>query len=71
MLNRVIATSHRSRGVVALLALGLCAYGIAVAVALPIDVLPDLNRPTVTIMTEAHGMVPEDVERLVTRPIEP
>ena len=69
-LNRIIATSLRARGTMALLALAVCGYGIAVALSLPIDVLPDLNRPTVTILTEAHGMVPEDVERLVTRPIE-
>jgi CzcA family heavy metal efflux pump len=69
-LNRLIASSLRGRGTIMLLALAVCAYGIAVAVSLPIDVLPDLNRPTVTIMTESHGMVPEDVERLVTRPIE-
>ncbi|MFI5403298.1 MAG: efflux RND transporter permease subunit, partial [Planctomycetota bacterium] len=69
-LNRIIASSLRGRGTILLLAIALCAYGVAVAVSLPIDVLPDLNRPTVTIMTEAHGMVPEDVERLVTRPIE-
>jgi CzcA family heavy metal efflux pump len=69
-LNRIIASSLRGRGTILLLALAVCAYGIAVAVSLPIDVLPDLNRPTVTVLTESHGMVPEDVERLVTRPIE-
>ncbi len=69
-LNRVIASSLRGRGTILLLAVALCGYGILVAVSLPVDVLPDLNRPTVTILTEAHGMVPEDVERLVTRPIE-
>lgn len=69
-LNRVIASSLRGRGTILLLAIAICAYGTLVAVSLPVDVLPDLNRPTVTILTEAHGMVPEDVERLVTRPIE-
>ncbi|MHC4449870.1 MAG: efflux RND transporter permease subunit, partial [Planctomycetota bacterium] len=45
-------------------------WGTLVAVKLPIDVLPDLNRPTVTIMTEAHGLVPQAVEQLITRHIE-
>jgi CzcA family heavy metal efflux pump len=69
-LNRIIAGSLRGRRTVAAVALGVSVYGALVARSLPVDVLPDLNRPTVTILTEAHGMVPEDVERLVTRPVE-
>ncbi len=69
-LRRIIAGSLRGRRTVALLALAIAVYGGVMAVSLPIDVLPDLNRPTVTVLTEAHGLVPEDVERLITRPIE-
>ena len=69
-LNRVIAGSLRGRRTVAALALAIATYGIWTALTLPVDVLPDLNRPTVTVMTEAHGLVPEDVERLVTRVVE-
>ncbi|MHC4954320.1 MAG: efflux RND transporter permease subunit [Planctomycetota bacterium] len=70
MLNRLIAFSLRNRVVVVVAALAVAFYGTFVATSLPIDVLPDLNRPTVTILTEAHGLVPEDVEQLVTRYIE-
>ncbi len=62
MLNRMISFALRNRLLVALLALGVAVYGTVVSVALPIDVLPDLNRPTVTILTEAHGLVPEDIQ---------
>ncbi len=70
MLNRIIAASLRHRVIVLVAALVVGAYGLFVATKMPIDVLPDLNRPVVTILTDAHGMTPEDVERLVTWPIE-
>ena len=70
MLNQIIAFSLRRRALVAFAAIAIAVYGAVVASRLPIDVLPDLNRPTVTILTESHGLVPEDIERLVTWPIE-
>jgi len=70
MLNRLIAFSLRSRLFVAVAAIAVAAYGTWAATTLPIDVLPDLNRPTVTILTEAHGLVPLDVEQQVTRYVE-
>lgn len=69
-LDRVIAGSLRARTAVAALALVVAVVGTLVALGLPVDVLPDLDRPRVTIMAEAHGLVAEEVERLVTRPIE-
>jgi CzcA family heavy metal efflux pump len=70
MLNRIIAASLRNRIFVAVAALAVAAYGTSIALELPVDVLPDLNRPTVTIMAEAHGLVPEVIEQLVTRHLE-
>jgi len=70
MLTRLIALSLKNRAFVAVAALIVAFYGSFVAAGLPVDVLPDLNRPTVTILTESHGLVPEDVEQLVTRYIE-
>ncbi len=70
MLDAIIAWSLRRRWLIAGLAIAVAAAGTWAGAQLPIDVLPDLNRPTVTIMTEAHGLVPVDIERLVTRHIE-
>ncbi len=70
MLNRLIAFSLGNRLLVLLLALAIAVLGTITAIRLPVDVLPDLNRPTVTILTEAHGLVPQDVEQLVSRPVE-
>ncbi|MHC4946174.1 MAG: efflux RND transporter permease subunit, partial [Planctomycetota bacterium] len=70
MLNWIISFSLRNRLFVLIAALLVSLYGAYLATTMPIDVLPDLNRPTVTVMTEAHSMVPEDVERLITLPLE-
>ena len=59
---------HRLPALAAALALML--YGAFTLTQTPVDVFPDLNRPTVTLITEAGGMAPEEIEQLVTVPLE-
>lgn len=70
MLNSIITFSLNNRLIVLIGSLILTLAGLFVASEMEVDVFPDLNAPTVVVMTEAHGMATEEVERMVTFPIE-
>ena len=70
MLNLVIKTALQNRLFIVCASLALIVIGAVVTGSLPIDVLPNLTRPRVTLVTEVEGMAPEEVEQRVTFPLE-
>src|SRR5215216_528601 len=70
MLNAVIRLSLRHRTLILAVCVVVLAYGGYLTTAIPIDVFPDLDRPRVVLLTECPGLSAEEVETLVTYPIE-
>ena len=70
MFKWLLENSLTHRLLVLMAGVVLMAYGAFTLSQTPVDVFPDLNKPTVTIMTEAGGMAPEEVEQLITFPLE-
>jgi Cu/Ag efflux pump CusA len=70
MLNKIIQYALHNRLLILVAGVLIMAAGVYVSKDMEVDVFPDLNAPTVVVMTEAHGMAPEEVERMVTFPIE-
>ena len=70
MIDGLIRWSLENKLIVLALAAGLLAWGGWQASQLPVDVLPDLTAPTVTVLVEGQGVAPEEMESLVTFPIE-
>ena len=70
MIDNIIKFSLNNKLIILVASVVLLVYGTKTATEMEIDVFPDLTAPTVVVMTDAHGMAPEEVERLVTYPIE-
>ncbi|NBU00251.1 MAG: hypothetical protein EBT59_14315, partial [Betaproteobacteria bacterium] len=70
MFNWIVTTSLNNRLMVLALGLLLMIGGIWTSWQTPVDVFPDLNKPMVTVMTEAGGMAPQEVEQLISFPLE-
>ena len=70
IMDGLIRWSLKNRLFVVVAAVALSIYGAFTAARMPVDVFPDLTAPTVTILTEAHGLAPQEVEALVTFPLE-
>ncbi|MDF3037289.1 MAG: CusA/CzcA family heavy metal efflux transporter, partial [Paucimonas sp.] len=70
MFNRIVRFSLANRLFVLAAAILMMLYGSYMAWNTPVDVFPDLNKPLVTVLTEAGGMAPEEVEQLVSFPVE-
>ena len=70
MLNKIIRFSLDNRLAIMIVSVLLMVGGVYTSYNMEVDVFPDLNAPTVVVMTEARGMAAEEVERLVTFPVE-
>ncbi len=70
MLSKIINWSLSNRAIVIYLTALILILGVYITSKIPVDVFPDLTAPTVTLLTEAHGMAPEEIEILISFPIE-
>lgn len=70
MFDAIIRFSLRNRMLVLASTAFVIVYGSLALRSLPVDVFPDLNRPTVNVLTDGHGMAPEEIELVISRPLE-
>lgn len=70
MLNKIIGAALGNRALVLVLSGVIALLGVIMLIRTEVDIFPDLNAPTVVVMTEAGGLAPEEMEKLVTFPLE-